>query len=81
MLSDNQVNLVIMDINLPGKNGLLLARELREQANVALMFFVELWQLIDFDCQVFILEFDLSFSVLNFRQNRVRLLVEICFRL
>ncbi len=30
--------LVIMDINLPGKNGLLLARELREQANVALMF-------------------------------------------
>lgn len=27
-----------MDINLPGKNGLLLARELREQANVALMF-------------------------------------------
>ncbi len=29
---------VIMDINLPGKNGLLLARELREQADVALMF-------------------------------------------
>ncbi len=38
VLSDHQVNLVIMDINLPGKNGLLLARELREQANVALMF-------------------------------------------
>jgi two-component system aerobic respiration control protein ArcA len=38
MLSESQVNLVIMDINLPGKNGLLLARELREQANVALMF-------------------------------------------
>jgi len=38
ILSNNQVNLVIMDINLPGKNGLLLARELREQANVALMF-------------------------------------------
>ncbi|GLQ72467.1 two-component system response regulator ArcA [Vibrio penaeicida] len=38
VLADNQVNLVIMDINLPGKNGLLLARELREQANVALMF-------------------------------------------
>jgi len=38
VLSDNQINLVIMDINLPGKNGLLLARELREQANVALMF-------------------------------------------
>ncbi|WP_311791385.1 response regulator, partial [Pantoea sp. UBA5923] len=38
VLTDNDVNLVIMDINLPGKNGLLLARELREQANVALMF-------------------------------------------
>ncbi|KJR31944.1 two-component system response regulator ArcA [Vibrio navarrensis] len=38
MLSENNVNLVIMDINLPGKNGLLLARELREQADVALMF-------------------------------------------
>ena len=29
-LSDNVIDLVIMDINLPGKNGLLLARELRE---------------------------------------------------
>ncbi|MGX9416995.1 two-component system response regulator ArcA [Vibrio sp. WJH972] len=38
ILSDNSINLVIMDINLPGKNGLLLARELREQADVALMF-------------------------------------------
>ncbi|KGD70606.1 MULTISPECIES: two-component system response regulator ArcA [Tatumella] len=38
LLTDNDVNLVIMDINLPGKNGLLLARELREQASVALMF-------------------------------------------
>jgi two-component system aerobic respiration control protein ArcA len=38
VITDNQINLVIMDINLPGKNGLLLARELREQANVALMF-------------------------------------------
>ncbi len=37
-ISEHSVNLVIMDINLPGKNGLLLARELREQANVALMF-------------------------------------------
>ncbi|MDP5291660.1 two-component system response regulator ArcA [Oceanimonas sp. CHS3-5] len=37
-LSDHKVNLVIMDINLPGKNGLLLARELREQHNLALMF-------------------------------------------
>lgn len=38
VLSDYPINLVIMDINLPGKNGLLLARELREQADVALMF-------------------------------------------
>ncbi len=37
-LSSNKINLVIMDINLPGKNGLLLARELREQHNLALMF-------------------------------------------
>ena len=27
-LQQNAINLVIMDINLPGKNGLLLAREL-----------------------------------------------------
>lgn len=33
-----QINLVVMDINLPGKNGLMLARELREKANTALMF-------------------------------------------
>ena len=32
------INLVIMDINLPGKNGLMLARELRETTEVALMF-------------------------------------------
>ncbi len=38
ILSENDINPVIMDINLPGKNGLLLARELREQADVALMF-------------------------------------------
>ncbi|WP_305843591.1 two-component system response regulator ArcA [Photobacterium leiognathi] len=38
MLSENPVHLVIMDINLPGKNGLLLARELREQGDMALMF-------------------------------------------
>ena len=37
ILSEYDINLVIMDINLPGKNGLLLARELREQANVALI--------------------------------------------
>ena len=34
VLTDNDVNLVIMDINLPGKNGLLLARELRESCGV-----------------------------------------------
>lgn len=38
VLSANEVHLVIMDINLPGKNGLILAREIRERANVALMF-------------------------------------------
>ena len=38
MISENPVHLVIMDINLPGKNGLLLARELREQGDMALMF-------------------------------------------
>lgn len=37
-LSDNVIDLVIMDINLPGKNGLLLARELREKGETALMF-------------------------------------------
>src|SRR5699024_7184411 len=37
-LAAQKINLVIMDINLPGKNGLLLARELREQNNIALMF-------------------------------------------
>lgn len=38
ILSDHKINLVVMDINLPGKNGLMLARELRENANTALMF-------------------------------------------
>lgn len=38
ILTDEDINLVIMDINLPGKNGLLLARELRENADIALMF-------------------------------------------
>ncbi len=37
-LANHMINLVVMDINLPGKNGLLLARELREHANIALMF-------------------------------------------
>ncbi|OOF42378.1 two-component system response regulator ArcA [Rodentibacter rarus] len=38
ILKRNTVNLVVMDINLPGKNGLLLARELREYANLPLIF-------------------------------------------
>lgn len=38
MLEQQTINLVIMDINLPGKNGLMLARELRETTEVALMF-------------------------------------------
>ncbi|TKB54755.1 two-component system response regulator ArcA [Ferrimonas aestuarii] len=38
ILKAHKVSLVIMDINLPGKNGLLLARELRENNNIALMF-------------------------------------------
>lgn len=37
-LEQNSVDLVIMDINLPGKNGLMLARELREETKIALMF-------------------------------------------
>lgn len=38
ILSHSCIDLVVMDINLPGKNGLMLARELRETANTALMF-------------------------------------------
>lgn len=38
ILAEQPIDLVIMDINLPGKNGLMLARELRENANTALMF-------------------------------------------
>lgn len=34
----NSINLIIMDINLPGKNGLLLARELRKNQKIALIF-------------------------------------------
>ena len=30
-LSSETVNLIVLDINLPGKNGLLLGRELREK--------------------------------------------------
>ncbi len=37
-LEGRRIDLVIMDINLPGKNGLLLARELREKTDMALIF-------------------------------------------
>ncbi|MEG3753174.1 two-component system response regulator ArcA [Psychromonas arctica] len=38
VLDNNDIHLIIMDINLPGKNGLLLAREIREHKNIALIF-------------------------------------------
>ncbi|WP_094751739.1 two-component system response regulator ArcA [Psychromonas sp. CD1] len=38
IIKENNIDLIIMDINLPGKNGLLLARELRENKNIALIF-------------------------------------------
>ncbi len=37
-LQQNTINLVIMDINLPGKNGLLLARELTSNNELGLIF-------------------------------------------
>lgn len=37
-LADNSIDLVLMDINLPGKNGLLLARELLEKKQTGLIF-------------------------------------------
>ena len=37
-LKTNTINLVIMDINLPGKNGLLLARELTKNKDLGLIF-------------------------------------------
>lgn len=37
-LSTQKIHLVVMDINLPGKNGLILARELRENNDMALIF-------------------------------------------
>lgn len=38
VLAEHTIHLVVMDINLPGKNGLMLARELRENADIALIF-------------------------------------------
>lgn len=38
ILANQHVDLVIMDINLPGKNGLLLAREIREREEMGLIF-------------------------------------------
>ncbi|MBU3020653.1 two-component system response regulator ArcA [Aestuariibacter sp. A3R04] len=35
---NHSINLVIMDINLPGKNGLILAREVRDRKNIGLIF-------------------------------------------
>jgi two-component system aerobic respiration control protein ArcA len=37
-LKEHAINLVIMDINLPGKNGLLLARELTDNKDLGLIF-------------------------------------------
>lgn len=37
-LEEHHVDLVVMDINLPGKNGLLLGRELREKTSLPLIF-------------------------------------------
>lgn len=38
IFENNTINLVIMDINLPGKNGLILAREVRGRKNIGLIF-------------------------------------------
>lgn len=38
ILSATSVDLIVMDINLPGKNGLMLAREIRETTDTALIF-------------------------------------------
>lgn len=38
VLNTQEINLVLMDINLPGKNGLILAREIREKRKLPLMF-------------------------------------------
>lgn len=38
VLETEEINLVLMDINLPGKNGLILAREIRENIKLPLIF-------------------------------------------
>lgn len=38
ILNTHHVDLILLDINLPGKNGLILAREIREMGDIALMF-------------------------------------------
>jgi two-component system aerobic respiration control protein ArcA len=38
MLQKHHINLVVMDINLPGKNGLILARELKKNVELGLIF-------------------------------------------
>jgi two-component system aerobic respiration control protein ArcA len=38
ILASSQVQLIIMDINLPGKNGLLLARELKDNLHMGIIF-------------------------------------------
>lgn len=38
LLSEHDIDLIIMDINLPGKNGLMLARELRKNTDIGLIF-------------------------------------------
>jgi len=38
ILQQQKINLVIMDINLPGKNGLILARELKKNSELGLIF-------------------------------------------
>ncbi len=38
VLVENVIHLIVLDINLPGKNGLMLAREIRAQSTTAMMF-------------------------------------------
>ena len=38
ILAQTDIQLIIMDINLPGKNGLLLARELKDHRHMGIIF-------------------------------------------